>query len=109
MAGEESGRKSAFKVQDRRRFSATGEPRDEVEPTPEQASAEPTAAAASPEPEQASSAAAPDEPPPAAAGAEITFASFVLSLVTQALVHLGEMPDPANGTTRVQLAGAQQI
>jgi hypothetical protein len=47
--------------------------------------------------------------PDAATAPEITFASFVFSLSTQALVHLGEIPDPADGSTHVNLEGARQI
>jgi hypothetical protein len=32
--------------------------------------------------------------------APITFPSFILSLVTTAAVHLGDMPDPLTGQTR---------
>src|SRR4029077_13240199 len=94
--GDERGRQPSFKVQDRRRFSASGEARadtDEERPDP----------TSSPPP--ADVGAAPD----AAAGGEITFATFVFSLSTQALVHLGEIADPVDGAMRVHLDGARQI
>jgi hypothetical protein len=47
--------------------------------------------------------------PAADAGGEITFASFLFSLSTQALVHLGEIPDPVDGATHASLDGARQI
>jgi hypothetical protein len=107
MAGDESGREPSFKVQDRRRFSATGDAREEVAEEPSQA----TAASAG-EPAAGAGAAAPlgDEPAGGPeAGAEITFASFVFSLSTQTLVHLGEVPDPTDGTARVNLEAARQV
>ncbi len=60
-----------FKVEDRRRFDPEGRPREE-------GSGEPAPA------------------PCAAADAlpEIDFSTFVLSLVTSAMVHLGEAPHP---------------
>lgn len=39
----------------------------------------------------------------------INFSTFVLSLSTQALAHLGEIPDPIDNTTRVDLAAARQL
>ena len=105
MEGDESGRQPSFKVQDRRRFSATGEARDEVAEEP--SAAAPTSAAAGPAAgpidtgEAADAAAGPDT--------EISFASFVLSLSTQALVHLGEIADPIDGGTHVSLDAARHI
>jgi len=101
MEGDESDRQPAFKVQDRRRFSSSGDARD--------GTADDERSDAS-----ASSAAAPRvaDPDPAHAldaGGEIKFETFVLSLSTQALVHLGEIPDPVGGTTDIQLEGARQI
>jgi len=102
MQGDESDRQPSFKVQDRRRFSATGEVREEV--SKESSDAAPRDEPAAPaDAAPATSAAAPGP------GAEITFASFVLSLSTQALVHLGEIADPVDGSTHVSLDGARQI
>ena len=99
MEGDDSGRQPSFKVQDRRRFSATGEAREDVpdagsDPAPQAGAAPPPTA---------------DSPHAADADAPITFASFVFSLSTQALVHLGEVPDPVDGAARVNLDGARQI
>lgn len=108
MAGDESGREPSFKVQDRRRFSATGDAREE-------AAEETTEAAPAPASEPGAhvgGTAAPsgDETAPGPEpGAEITFASFVFSLSTQALVHLGEVPDPIDGTAHINLEAARQI
>ena len=39
----------------------------------------------------------------------VTFSTFVLSLSTQALVHLGEIADPASGQVSVDLVAAKQM
>jgi hypothetical protein len=121
MDSDERVSEKPFKVQDRRRFSATGEARPESEVPPD----EPAAAASEPPP---------SEPPPrqtrdasqgqaqaqahAARGAdeharhdhhELSFATFVISLSTQALALLGEIPDPVQGKTAVDLEGARQF
>jgi hypothetical protein len=99
MEGEE--RQPSLKVQDRRRFSASGEAREDTgEERPADATSPPH-----PAPPPVDVGAAPDT----AAGGEITFATFVFSLSTQALVHLGEIADPVDGATRIHLDGARQI
>ncbi len=94
-----------FKVQDRRRFSAEGElkpeHRGQEEPrtaAPEQASA----GASSPQ-------AAPGPGPGTASRSEINFATFIVGLSTQALLHLGEIPDPTTNNPVRDLAAAQQL
>ena len=107
MAGDESGREPSFKVQDRRRFSATGDAREDV--SEEKAGAAP-APAGQPTADVAHPAAPTgDETAAQGPGGEITFASFVFSLSTQALVHLGEVPDPTDDTAHVNLEAARQI
>ncbi|OFV89813.1 MAG: hypothetical protein A3J75_03555 [Acidobacteria bacterium RBG_16_68_9] len=39
----------------------------------------------------------------------MNFSTFVLSLSTQALAHLGEIPHPVEGTTTVDLNAARQL
>ena len=39
----------------------------------------------------------------------IDFSTFVLSLATTAMSHLGEVPDPATGKNETNLDGAKQI
>jgi hypothetical protein len=102
MTREEEKPEPSFKVADRRRFSETGEARSGVDVV-----------------EEAAVAAPPAEPPhddasaslshAAGADREIDFAAFVLSLTTQALAHLGEIPDPVERATRVDLHSARQI
>lgn len=87
-----------FKVEDRRRFTPTGEPRPQMtdnEPPP--------AGQKSPSQEPGfRMEAAPPAP-------EISFSTFVLSLSTQALAHLGEIPDPMTREVRVDLPAATQM
>lgn len=100
MEGEDRDRDKGFKVQDRRRFSATGDAREDVGEAP----AEPAAAPA--DAGTAEPAAAMPGPQP---GGELSFAAFVISLTAQALAHLGDIPDPVERTTHVDLDGARQI
>jgi hypothetical protein len=107
MTGEEDQRRS-FKVQDRRRFSESGDAR----PDADDGSQDPR------------NTANPPGPPPAEPHGhdeavenqqretqlpELNFATFVMSLSTQALAHLGEIPDPVEGTMRVDLIAARQM
>ncbi|MGD9764094.1 MAG: DUF1844 domain-containing protein [Candidatus Binatia bacterium] len=99
-----------FKVQDRRRFDASGEARQDVpEPSPESGAAPPPpidtgAGAAAGEAFRSATAAESQPPPP-----EINFSTFIISLSTQALALLGEIPDPVERQTRVDLDAARQI
>jgi Domain of unknown function (DUF1844) len=118
---EEPGK--GFKIQDRRRFSAEGELKPEFrggdEPGTQRsgATAEPSGAR---EPgmskEYAGSAGPPRQTSAAASAgarstppAEISFSTFLMSLSTEALVHMGEIPDPAGGEHRRDLATAQHL
>ena len=85
-----------FKVEDRRRFSETGEARPEAAdpPPPPQASPPPQAR---------------QEAPPREAPFEISFSTFIISLSTQALAHLGEIPHPIDQRITVDLTGAKQL
>ena len=107
---------------DRRRFAADGSERDDVADEPQQ---EP-AAAAPPRPgnpgTQSGSAAAGKESEPelatptgepyderASAPFEPSFGTLLISLSTQALMHLGEIPDLEGGDARRDLAAARHI
>jgi len=111
---EEEEKSRGFKVDDRRRFSAEGELK------PEHQGAEP----AKPAPQQTSEHAQPTEQPSpreharprtdeghtgAAPPPEINFAAFVVSLSTQALMHLGEIPDPMTNQLQRDLPAAQHM
>jgi len=86
-----------FKVTDRRRFSESGSPRADDEPT------ESTAAPPPPEPPPARPV---DEGPEAM---EVNFLSFVLGLGTQALLHLGDMENPVSHRVERDLEAAKQV
>lgn len=107
-----------FKVDDRRRFSPEGELK--AEHRGEEQNAQDSGAQASAsggearvgESAAASEAAARDRAHPEAGGravAEITFETFVVGLSTQALMHLGEIPDPQSGEAEADLEAAQQL
>jgi hypothetical protein len=133
---EEEEKERGFKVADRRRFSAEGEAKPEAEERP---APEPPKAAqpqhsheghAHPEAhtheddqefvapssgEQAQASAAYQKAASALPGAQdigpqdLTFASFVVGLSTEALALMGEMPHPATGERMHDLLGAQQL
>jgi len=97
MADEEHSQQRAFKVEDRRRFSDTGETRaGREEPSP-------SAAAPTVEEEAPPSFKAEGEAP------QIDFSTFIISLSAQALAHLGEIPDPVQRSMRVDLEAARQV
>jgi hypothetical protein len=103
MAEEgEKGEGKGFKVADRRRFSPeTGEAREAA-----------PAAEARPEAEEprttgekrgeAQNESSDDLP-------ELNFSTFVISLSTQALMHLGEIPDPITGKVASDFPVAKQM
>jgi Domain of unknown function (DUF1844) len=95
---DEKDSQRGFRVTDRRRFSEEGEAREgegvsnaEPESTP--------APDLEPPPTRASQ--APEEP--------VSFSSFLLGLSTQALLHLGEIEDPASGRVERDLAAAKHV
>lgn len=107
MADDERGRERSFKVQDRRRFSSTGEAREEA--AEQKADSAPAADEPAPHDDVVTAPSSDETAPGPEPGAEITFASFVFSLSTQALVHLGEVPDPIDGSAHINLEAARQI
>jgi hypothetical protein len=116
---EEKEQTKGFKVEDRRRFSSEGELKPEHQ-GPEQPQAR---ASNAPRSEEKARAAAAGESSGSSqqaqastafsqsreAAPEITFATFVVGLSTQALVHLGELPDPHSAQPATDLAAAQQL
>lgn len=102
MAGEEEKREGkGFTVQDRRRFSPeSGVARETSE--------EPKASTPSDRNEGASGSQSDTqtrhEPLP-----EINFSTFVISLSTQALMHLGEMASPLSGKLEADIPVAGQM
>ena len=114
----------AFRVIDRRRFAPDGSERDEsAEPAPPSSSTHATEPppTSAPRTEQEAPAAAAQSGPELAtphgepyeerAGApfEPSFGTLLISLSTQALMHLGEIPDLEGGEARRDLAAARHI
>src|SRR5579872_3220539 len=125
---EEEEKERGFKVADRRRFSAEGEAKPEVEDQPAAAPSKPIEKPATPqhahdesqfegpsEGAQAEASAAYEKAASGQPGSEglgpqdLTFASFVVGLSTEALALMGEMPHPATGERMNDLIGAQQL
>ena len=99
---EQSDQRRGFRVNDRRRFTD-----DAAAATSDEAAAAPVASSTTPgdeAPAEASaggSATARDQP--------LTFSAFVLGLSTQALLHLGEIPDPTSGRSDQDLVAAKHV
>ena len=88
-----------FQVKDRRRFSETGEARpDAPEETPAPSAAP---SAAPPPPSHAHEPELAEEP--------VSFSTFVLGLSTQALLHLGEIPNPMTNALERDLGAAKHV
>ena len=85
----------AFQVKDRRRFSETGEARPEASEEAQAQTPPPRAGA--------------PEAPPSGGEEPVTFSSFLLGLSTQALLSLGEVPDPATGQPTRDLSAAKHL
>lgn len=90
-----------FQIRDRRRFTETGEPRADapVEESPDPRPAE----------TGAGSAAAAQQNQDAELPGEISFSTFIVSLSTQALMCLGEIPNPATGQVETDLLAVQEL
>jgi hypothetical protein len=102
MADEEIEGKG-FVIRDRRRFTEEGERKETEEPEekPEQPEAgvrEEKKAEPEAKPERIEQTPLP----------EINFSTFIFSLNTSALLHLGEVPDPATGKQQPDLPMAKQ-
>jgi len=123
---EEETKERGFKIHDKRRFDASGQPRETDEEQEEEVAAAESPRSA-PEPPQERAAqdpgkrSSPQQRPDggqhdregatAAAGSgrsrgELSFSSFVVGLATQAFTFLGAAPDPASGVVRQDLAQA---
>ena len=103
MASEEEKQTEVkgFTVQDRRRFSPdTGEAREDA----------PEDAAAKPEPgSEAIQGTESRREPEEESLPEINFSAFVISLSTQALMHLGEIASPMSGKVEIDVPVAKQM
>ncbi len=134
----EEEKPKAFKVDDRRRFSSEGDLKPEFREAAEAAAPPATATGETPPTDAVAQAGLhaheakpaegrgqlhhPLEHPPhqgdephdqrthaGAGAAEITFGTFLVSLSTQALMHLGDIPDPQSGRPEQDLVAAQQL
>jgi len=123
---EDHEKNRGFKVDDRRRFSAEGELKPEHQAEPAQPNPQP---AAEPPPQRESQVQSTGTAPSQAQHhhpeehehhehhhehsqampPEIGFATFVVSLSTQALMHLGEIPDPMTNQLERDLPAAQHV
>ncbi len=99
MADEGEKQGKGFKVEDRRRFSETGEARETAKDD------EPRAE----EPGRTEGVRAPAAERAEAPLPEINFSTFIISLSTQALMHLGEIADPLSGKKETDLPVAKQM
>src|SRR5262245_6947941 len=101
MDEDDKDERRGFRVTDRRRFSETGEARDD----------EPGEEAAAPTPIPAGKGGATPAPEPTATGGfePVSFSTFVLGLSTQALLHLGEIPNPVSRAVERDLEAARQV
>jgi hypothetical protein len=98
---------AGFKVSDRRMFTPDGEPIERREADTGLKEESDRVSAERPAPEgSAGEGAKGDEEDE---GRSIDFSSFLLSLATSAMAHLGEVPDPASGKTVESLDGARQM
>jgi Domain of unknown function (DUF1844) len=89
-----------FTVQDRRRFSPeTGEAREEAAEAGAATERQATEHPASPNESDTQQGALP----------EINFSTFVISLSTQALMHLGEVASPLSGKVETDIPVAKQM
>lgn len=98
---EKTNDKPGFVVKDRRKVSL-----EDLDRQPDKPKEETETTAQPSEPERTG--AQPDEnqsvPLP-----QVSFSTFVFSLSSSALVHLGEVPEPSTGQTRTDLPMAKQI
>jgi len=95
-----------FKVTDRRQFTLEGEIRSSVleEAEPPQRASEAGPREDPPQPVDTPQEPASEGPPEA-----ISLSSFLISLATTGMVHLGEIPEPTTGQKMENLEGARQM
>src|SRR6476620_3907213 len=110
----EEDKKAPFVVRDRRRFDASGNRRGDEESAPTQKAAP---ASRPPEPSAAPRSAAPaqDRPPPQRMSDEelgpegpVSFAEFLLSIATNAVIHMGGETHDGRLPARTNLHAAAQ-
>jgi hypothetical protein len=102
MADEEIEGKG-FVIKDRRRFTEEGEAKEEAGPEEQAEEPKPTTQKETEDRAKVEEEVTQEMPFP-----EINFSTFIFSLNTSALLHLGEIPDPATGKQQEDLGMAKQ-
>jgi len=101
---DEEKKEKSFVVKDRRKFTETGEPREETAGKKDVSEpAKPSTAAE--EREQRKEKETSEQQ---AAMPEMNFANFIFSLSTSAMYHFGDFPDPVTKKAERNLAAARQ-
>jgi hypothetical protein len=103
---EEKEEEKGFVVKDRRRFAEGAETEESKQ---EAASKSGETSAADQQESARSEQPAPDEETERRVLPEVTMATFIFSLSSSALVHLGEIPEPETNQSRIDLPIAKQI
>lgn len=98
----EKEEEKGFVIKDKRRFAADEETGKEAPPE-EKAAKREEQREEKPRPEEAA------EQPKRGPFPEVSMATFIFSLSSSALVHLGEIPEPETNRTQVDLPMAKQI
>jgi hypothetical protein len=106
VMADENEQSKGFQVKDRRRFTETGDVRDDAE---RDESVSPGAQVKTTEGERISEAREPRTDRPEHAPAEITLSTFLMSLSTQALMCLGEIPNPVTGNPEADIGAVREL
>lgn len=114
MSEPEEEKSRGFKVDDRRRFSAEGELKPEYRKEEDKPKAGAAPAGGEPKPREGAASQAREQGLKAGADTQtdapdMTFGTFLVSLSTQVLLSLGEIPDPMTGQRTRDLPAAQQL
>ncbi len=104
MSDDGKDEKNEFVIKDRRLFATDHEAKEEVEPETEAAPEARERPGPEPEPETSP----PDDTTQAPPLPQINFSTFVFSLSSSVLLHLGEMPEPTTNKKVVNLSLAKQ-
>ncbi len=102
----EKEEEKGFVIKDRRRFSSEEEAGKETPTESEAAAKKDKAEQKPPEPDSGKDAGQSDRE---RLFPEVSMATFIFSLSSSALVHLGEIPEPETNKTHTDLAMAKQI
>lgn len=101
---EAENEQGGFKVDDRRQFTAQGDPIVSSDTSTDSKEDPPKPAQETSQKVEEQQASSEEE-----GQSEVDFAGFLLSLATSAMAYLGEVPDPASGSTAENLPAAKQM